>query len=91
MSDKEQIVRDTTAWTLGAVCELHPQVAREHLQLLMPCLVDHLAEKPAVASQVNKPSFFLFFFFFFSSEFPNLPLLGLLRYPLPCGGFCWRT
>jgi importin subunit beta-1 len=52
MSDKEQIVRDTTAWTIGAVCELHPSVAKEHVQALMGTLVDHLKEKPAVAAQV---------------------------------------
>ncbi len=47
-----QLVRDTTAWTIGAICELHPHLAKEHVQQLMPVLVEHLAEKPAVASQV---------------------------------------
>lgn len=52
MNDKEQIVRDTTAWTIGAVCELHPVVAKDFLNTLMPTLVEHLNEKPGVASQV---------------------------------------
>ena len=52
MSDKEQIVRDTTAWTIGAVCELHPMLAKDHVQVLMTTLVEHLNESPAVASQV---------------------------------------
>jgi importin subunit beta-1 len=52
MTDKEQIVRDTTAWTIGAICELHPTLAKEYVQQLMSCLVDHLQEKPAVAAQV---------------------------------------
>lgn len=47
-----QLVRDTTAWTIGAICELHPDLAKEHVQHLMPVLVEHLGEKPAVASQV---------------------------------------
>ncbi len=52
MGDKEQIVRDTTAWTIGAICELHPTLAKEHAHQLIVVLVDHLAEKPAVAAQV---------------------------------------
>lgn len=83
MSDKEQIVRDTTAWTLGAVCELHPQVARDHLQLLMPCLAEHLTEKPAVASQVRMNlvlTMHLNCVTFYAPPRPSFP--GLLRHSL---------
>eukprot|EP01091_Cochliopodium_minus_P014483 TRINITY_DN491_c0_g1_i1.p1 TRINITY_DN491_c0_g1~~TRINITY_DN491_c0_g1_i1.p1 ORF type:complete len:855 (-),score=232.94 TRINITY_DN491_c0_g1_i1:60-2624(-) len=52
MRDKEQIVKDTAAWTLASICELHPEQAKLQTQNLMMVLVEALKEPPKVASRV---------------------------------------
>ena len=52
MKDKEQLVKDTAAWTIATICEIHPILAKSQLQNLMHVLVDSLNEPPKVASQV---------------------------------------
>ena len=52
MSDNNVIVRDTTAWTLGRICELVPDAALQpqHLGSLLDALVLALQSDPRVAS-----------------------------------------
>lgn len=54
LSDSSVVVRDTTAWTLGRVCELIPDAACNdtYLKLLLEALVHSLKGEPRVASNV---------------------------------------
>ena len=52
MKDPEQIVRDTTAWTIANICELHPDLAKSQLQPLMIVLAESLGQPPKVAARV---------------------------------------
>ncbi|XP_045131231.1 importin subunit beta-1-like isoform X2 [Portunus trituberculatus] len=54
LNDNSVVVRDTTAWTLGRVCELIPDAACNdtYLKLLLEALVHSLKGEPRVASNV---------------------------------------
>ena len=54
MADNSVVVKDTSAWTLGRVCELIPDAAINPatLQPLLEALVSGLASEPRVASNV---------------------------------------
>lgn len=54
LSDSSVVVRDTTAWTLGRVCELIPDAACNdtYLKLLLEALVHSLKGEARVASNV---------------------------------------
>uniref|UniRef100_A0A8C4TLZ7 Karyopherin (importin) beta 1 n=1 Tax=Erpetoichthys calabaricus TaxID=27687 RepID=A0A8C4TLZ7_ERPCA len=54
MKDPSVVVRDTTAWTVGRVCELLPEAAINEVYLtpLLQCLIDGLSAEPRVASNV---------------------------------------
>jgi len=52
MNDPSVIVQDTTAWTLGRICDLLPEAIdhNTHLQALIKALVQGLQSAPRVAS-----------------------------------------
>jgi len=52
MKDNEQIVRDTTAWTLANICEFHPEQAKLQVHNLVNVLIESLTQPPKVASRV---------------------------------------
>ena len=54
LQDSSVVVRDTTAWTLGRVCELSPEAAVNvnHLNQLLEALVNSLKAEPRVAANV---------------------------------------
>ncbi|XP_055008424.1 importin subunit beta-1 [Boleophthalmus pectinirostris] len=54
MKDPSVVVRDTTAWTVGRICELMPEAAINDMYLapLLQCLIDGLSAEPRVASNV---------------------------------------
>ncbi|KAM9660258.1 LOW QUALITY PROTEIN: importin subunit beta-1-like [Trichechus inunguis] len=54
MKDPSVVVRDTTAWTVGRICELLPEAAINDVYLapLMQCLIEGLSDEPRVASNV---------------------------------------
>ncbi|TUC69506.1 Importin subunit beta-1 [Bagarius yarrelli] len=54
MKDPSVVVRDTTAWTVGRICDLLPEAAiNEHyLNPLLQCLIEGLGAEPRVASNV---------------------------------------
>ncbi|ERE67573.1 importin subunit beta-1 [Cricetulus griseus] len=54
MKDPSVVVRDTTAWTVGRICELLPEAAINDVYLapLLQCLIEGLSAEPRVASNV---------------------------------------
>lgn len=52
MKDSNTYVKDTTAWTLGRVCQLHPQAIGGGLPTVIAVLAESLSETPRVASNV---------------------------------------
>lgn len=54
MKDPSVVVRDTTAWTVGRICELQPEAAIHEVYLapLLQCLIEGLGAEPRVASNV---------------------------------------
>lgn len=54
MKDPSVVVRDTTAWTMGRICELLPEAAINEVYLapLLQCLIEGLGAEPRVASNV---------------------------------------
>uniref|UniRef100_A0A667WUH3 Karyopherin (importin) beta 1 n=1 Tax=Myripristis murdjan TaxID=586833 RepID=A0A667WUH3_9TELE len=54
MKDPSVVVRDTTAWTVGRICELLPEAAINavYLSPLLQCLIEGLGAEPRVASNV---------------------------------------
>jgi len=50
MKDPVVYVKDTTAWTLGRVCQLHPHTVGGYLTNLVQVLVEALVDTPRVAS-----------------------------------------
>lgn len=54
MKDPSVVVRDTTAWTMGRICELLPEAAinEMYLEPLLQCLIEGLGAEPRVASNV---------------------------------------
>lgn len=54
MKDPSVVVRDTTAWTMGRICELLPEAAINEMYLapLLQCLIEGLGAEPRVASNV---------------------------------------
>jgi importin subunit beta-1 len=52
MKDPVMYVKDTTAWTLGRVCQLHPQAIGGGLPNVITVLAESLGENPRVASNV---------------------------------------
>uniref|UniRef100_A0A8C4QZJ4 Karyopherin (importin) beta 1 n=1 Tax=Eptatretus burgeri TaxID=7764 RepID=A0A8C4QZJ4_EPTBU len=54
MSDASVVVRDTTAWTVGRICEILPEAAINdvYLQPLLQCLVQGLGAESRVAANV---------------------------------------
>ena len=54
MKDPSVDVRDTTAWTVGRICELLPEAAISDVYLtpLLQCLIEGLSAEPRVASNV---------------------------------------
>lgn len=54
MKDPSVVVRDTTAWTMGRICELLPEAAinEVYLEPLLQCLIEGLGAEPRVASNV---------------------------------------
>jgi len=53
MNDPVVYVKDTTAWTLGRVCQLHPHTVGGYLQNLIQVLVERLDDSPRVAANVS--------------------------------------
>ncbi|KAH8334301.1 importin subunit beta [Drosophila kikkawai] len=54
MYDNSVIVRDTTAWTFGRICDIIPEAAinKTYLQTLLECFVKSLKSEPRVAANV---------------------------------------
>ncbi|NXA25745.1 IMB1 protein, partial [Ibidorhyncha struthersii] len=54
MKDPSVVVRDTTAWTVGRICEMLPEAAINDVYLapLLQCLMEGLSAEPRVASNV---------------------------------------
>ena len=54
MCDQSVVVKDTAAWTIGRVCELHSEAAinDQYLKPLLEALVNGLSAEPRVASNV---------------------------------------
>ncbi|XP_039484486.1 importin subunit beta [Drosophila santomea] len=54
MYDTSVIVRDTTAWTFGRICDIIPEAAinKTYLQTLLECFVKSLKSEPRVAANV---------------------------------------
>lgn len=54
MQDQSVVVKDTTAWTIGRVCELIPEAAisERYLKQLLQALVQGLNAEPRVATNV---------------------------------------
>lgn len=54
MYDENVIVRDTTAWTFGRICEVIPQavISEQFLEPLLQSLIQNLKAEPRVASNV---------------------------------------
>jgi importin subunit beta-1 len=54
MGDENVIVKDTTAWTIGRICEILPDVplASRYLQHLLEVIVSNLFSEPRVASNI---------------------------------------
>lgn len=54
MKDPSVCVRDTTAWTVGRICELLPEAAINEVYLapLLQCLIEGLEAEPRVATNV---------------------------------------
>nr|XP_061829896.1 importin subunit beta-1 isoform X1 [Nerophis lumbriciformis] len=54
MKDPGVVVRDTTAWTVGRICELLPEAAINEVYLapLLQCLIEGLGAEPRVANNV---------------------------------------
>ncbi|NWW93005.1 IMB1 protein, partial [Rhynochetos jubatus] len=54
MKDPSVVVRDTTAWTVGRICEMLPEAAINdtYLAPLLQCLMEGLSAEPRVASNV---------------------------------------
>ncbi|XP_057717361.1 importin subunit beta-1 [Corythoichthys intestinalis] len=54
MKDPSVAVRDTTAWTVGRICELLPEavINEVYLQPLLQCLIEGLGAEPRVANNV---------------------------------------
>jgi len=51
-SDPVVYVKDTTAWTIGRVCQLHPQSVQGYLQDTIGMFLFSLADSPRVASNI---------------------------------------
>ncbi|NXT64641.1 IMB1 protein, partial [Chaetops frenatus] len=54
MKDPSVVVRDTTAWTVGRICEMLPEAAINDVYLapLLQCLMEGLSAEPRVATNV---------------------------------------
>ncbi|KAH8325500.1 hypothetical protein KR067_000147 [Drosophila pandora] len=54
MYDSSVIVRDTTAWTFGRICDIIPEAAinKTYLQTLLECFVKSLKSEPRVSANV---------------------------------------
>jgi len=52
MRDQVVYVKDTTAWTLGRVCQLHPATVGSFLPSLVQVLLESLQDSPRVAANV---------------------------------------
>lgn len=52
MNDSVVYVKDTTAWTLGRVCQLHPHTVGAYLPNLITVMGEHLVDNPRVAANV---------------------------------------
>ncbi|NWU87923.1 IMB1 protein, partial [Onychorhynchus coronatus] len=54
MKDPSVVVRDTTAWTVGRICEMLPEAAINDIYLapLLQCLMEGLGAEPRVATNV---------------------------------------
>ncbi|NXS51158.1 IMB1 protein, partial [Brachypteracias leptosomus] len=54
MKDPSVVVRDTTAWTVGRICEMLPEATINDIYLapLLQCLMEGLSAEPRVASNV---------------------------------------
>ncbi|XP_065355552.1 importin subunit beta [Calliphora vicina] len=54
MYDQSVIVRDTTAWTFGRICDIIPEAAinKTYLQPLLECFIQSLKAEPRVAANV---------------------------------------
>jgi len=52
MKDSVEYVKDTTAWTIGRVCQLHPHTVGGFLTNVITVLVESLSDTPRVASNV---------------------------------------
>lgn len=50
MKDPIVYVKDTTAWTIGRICQLHPQTVSPYLQNLITVLVEALSDSARVAA-----------------------------------------
>jgi importin subunit beta-1 len=61
MKDSVVYVKDTTAWTLGRVCQLHPHTVGGYLQTVIQVLSESLGDSPRVAANVCWVSVFSFF------------------------------
>lgn len=52
MKDPVVYVKDTTAWTIGRVCQLHPNTVAPMLPTLIQVLLESLVDSPRVAANV---------------------------------------
>jgi importin subunit beta-1 len=52
MKDPVVYVKDTTAWTIGRVCQLHAEAVLGILPSLIAVLLESLGDSPQVSSNV---------------------------------------
>eukprot|EP01087_Luapelamoeba_hula_P015927 TRINITY_DN482_c0_g1_i1.p1 TRINITY_DN482_c0_g1~~TRINITY_DN482_c0_g1_i1.p1 ORF type:complete len:853 (-),score=130.53 TRINITY_DN482_c0_g1_i1:37-2595(-) len=52
LADPVILVKDTTAWTLGRVCQLHPQTVLPKLSDVMRTFLEALRDEPRIASKI---------------------------------------
>lgn len=52
MKDPVPYVKDTTAWTLGRICNFHPEAVEQFIPQLVLVLLDSLNDVPRVAANV---------------------------------------
>lgn len=50
LKDRSLPVRDTGAWTLGRICQLHPETVRPHIDKLLAPLCTGMNDEPRVAN-----------------------------------------
>jgi importin subunit beta-1 len=51
MKDSVVLVKDTTAWTFGRICQLHAQTLSTKLNEVVQVLIEALVDEPRIAAK----------------------------------------